>query len=268
MREQDTVDFLAGVPLLAGREPSELTRLAVAIRGRSLREGTILWRQGEEAREMLIVVEGGLSATLNVPGGRAVEVSRAGPGDTVGETGLLDGEGHTTNMRVTEPTRVLALSKLDFHGLLAGRDPSAFALKRRLALLLATRLRAQLLHLALSLGADVTDSRATPRLPPPAKLQESPAPDSRYIRRMTTFHQFEPLALWGFLTSGGYVRCPSGRLLLAALLYGRTVAETPDLAAWFTFGGPDLKTLYITAGKTLFSIRVKIPGFVIHRPTC
>ena len=32
-----------------------------------------------------------------------------------------------------------------------------------------------------------------------------------------------------------------------------------------TFGDDDLKTLYITAGKTLFRIRVTIPGFVVHR---
>jgi gluconolactonase len=26
------------------------------------------------------------------------------------------------------------------------------------------------------------------------------------------------------------------------------------------FGGPDMKTLYITAGKTLFKVRTEIPG--------
>ena len=38
-----------------------------------------------------------------------------------------------------------------------------------------------------------------------------------------------------------------------------------DVLTNVTFGGEDLKTLYITAGKTLFSIRVTIPGFVVHR---
>ncbi len=38
-----------------------------------------------------------------------------------------------------------------------------------------------------------------------------------------------------------------------------------DVLTNVTFGGDDLKTLYITAGKTLFSLRVSVPGFVVHR---
>ena len=37
-------------------------------------------------------------------------------------------------------------------------------------------------------------------------------------------------------------------LLLAALLYGRTVGETPALAAWFTFSGPTLALMVIGYG--------------------
>ena len=38
-----------------------------------------------------------------------------------------------------------------------------------------------------------------------------------------------------------------------------------DVLTNVTFGGEDLRTLYVTAGKTLFSIRVSTPGFVVHR---
>jgi gluconolactonase len=33
-----------------------------------------------------------------------------------------------------------------------------------------------------------------------------------------------------------------------------------DLVTNVAFGGPDLKTLYVTAGKTLFRAQVDIPG--------
>jgi gluconolactonase len=38
-----------------------------------------------------------------------------------------------------------------------------------------------------------------------------------------------------------------------------------DLLTNVTFGGDDLKTLYITAGKSLFTARVGTAGFVVHR---
>jgi gluconolactonase len=38
-----------------------------------------------------------------------------------------------------------------------------------------------------------------------------------------------------------------------------------DVLTNVTFGGDDLRSLYIAAGKTLFTIRVAIPGFVVHR---
>lgn len=40
-----------------------------------------------------------------------------------------------------------------------------------------------------------------------------------------------------------------------------------DVLTNVTFGGKDLCTLYVTAGKTLFSLRVQVPGFVVHRNT-
>jgi gluconolactonase len=38
-----------------------------------------------------------------------------------------------------------------------------------------------------------------------------------------------------------------------------------DVLTNVTFGGPDLRTLYITAGKTLFTTTNDVPGWVVHR---
>ena len=63
------------------------------MRRRTVREGEVLWRQGDAAREVLFVVDGAVSVSLQVPGDRTVEIGRAGPGQILGEIALLDGLG-------------------------------------------------------------------------------------------------------------------------------------------------------------------------------
>ena len=232
MSDPETVGFFAAVPLFEGRETADLAALARVARRRTVPVGEVLWHQGDQAREMALILDGEVSASVRVTGDRTVEIGRSGPGEIVGVIGLLDGEGHATSVRATETATVLAVGRLDFAALLAGQRPSAFTLKRRLASLLAARLRDQLRYLAVSLGGE-------PAGPPPEKaladLERSRPPDSRYVRRMATFHDFDPLALWGFLTSGSYVRCPPGRTLLTE--------GAPSTAYYLTINGAVEKVL-------------------------
>jgi gluconolactonase len=46
---------------------------------------------------------------------------------------------------------------------------------------------------------------------------------------------------------------PGGKLI-------KFIPIPEDLITNNAFGGPDMKTLYITAGKTLFKVRVDVPG--------
>jgi gluconolactonase len=57
---------------------------------------------------------------------------------------------------------------------------------------------------------------------------------------------------------GIYVMTPAGQLL------GR-IPIPEDVITNVTFGGDDLKTLYITAGRTLYSIAVTVVGYAVHR---
>ena len=139
------------------------------------------------------------------------------------------------SVRVTETATVLALGRVDFAALLARQDPSAFRLKRRLAALFTARLRNQLRHLAVSLGGERPARRAEDAARTFADLEDCGPPDSKYVRRMATFHDFDPLALWGFLTSGSYARCPPGRTLLAE--------GAPSTACYLTINGAVEKVL-------------------------
>ena len=57
---------------------------------------------------------------------------------------------------------------------------------------------------------------------------------------------------------GVYAIRPDGTVLGRIPVY-------EDVITNCTWGGTDLKSLYITAGKTLYHVRVEVPGWVVHR---
>jgi CRP-like cAMP-binding protein len=235
MSDRGTIDLLAAVPLLEGSEEAELAELAGVVRRRTADAGEILWRQDDAARELAFIVEGDVSASLRVAADREVEIGSAGPGDVVGEIALLDGGAHTMTVRATQALTVLALGRADFEALLARRDPMAFRLKRRLASRCAARLRNQLRHLADSLegGPTAPPEEDASRLLD--ELEYCGPPDSTYLRRLAAFHDFDGVALWGFVTSGTFARCPAGRTLL--------VEGAPSPACFLTINGAVEKVL-------------------------
>jgi CRP-like cAMP-binding protein len=215
MSDLDSVEFLTTVPLLEGMSERELAELAHVMRRRTLSEGELLWREGQEAKGMALIVDGKVLVSKRLPGDRAVEVAELGPGEALGEIPLVDGGEHSSTVRVTASTTVLSLSRADFIGLVSRRHPSAFGLKRRVAAVAAQRLRNQLGSLAGSLGSE-TNGNPAPQ-PPHAspELEFCGAPDSAYVRRMATFRAVDSLALWGFLTAGRYALCPPGKTLVS-----------------------------------------------------
>jgi CRP-like cAMP-binding protein len=240
-----TAAFLATVPLLEGPPGAELAELARVMRARDLAAGEVLWRQGDEAVAMHLIVDGSVSVSLRRPGDRAVEVGRLGRGEVLGEIPLLDGGRHSSTVRAVEPARLLSLSRADFAALVSRRHPTAFALKRRLAGVACARLRRQLSVLAESLGGGPAGAPAAEER---AELEFCGPPDSRYVRRLANFRAFDSLALWGFLTAGRYARCEAGRTLVAE--------GEPSNACYVTINGA-VERIIVRGGRR---IRVGLAG--------
>jgi CRP-like cAMP-binding protein len=204
----DTLAFLSSVPVFEGIPEAELAELAAVVRRRDAPAGEILWREGDEAGAMLLIVDGRVSVSLRLPGERTVEVASLGRGETLGEIPLLDGGRHSAAARVTEAASLLSLGRADFAALVARRHPTAFAIKRRIAHVACDRLRRQFATLAQSLGGGPAEEAVA------TDPEFCGAPDSGYVRRLANFRAFDSLALWGFLTAGRFARCPAHRTLI------------------------------------------------------
>jgi CRP-like cAMP-binding protein len=245
LTSDDTTTFLANVPLFAGMPEAELGELARITRRRNLRAGEVLFREGEDARAMLVIVDGRVSVSLRLPGERTVELTSHGPGEVLGDVPLLDGGTHSATATVEEPVTLLSLSRADFVGIVSRRHPTSFELKRRIASVACARLREQLAALAESLagGAPAPAPEA-----PAAELEACGPPNSAYIGRLAAFRAFDTLALWGFLTAGRFAYCPAGRTLIAE--------GTRSSTCFVTMNGAVEKVIVRSGGR----IRVGLAG--------
>jgi CRP-like cAMP-binding protein len=245
---EEQAAFLASVPLFAGISGADLVELSQLLRRREFAAGEVLWREGDPAPGMVLILDGQVSLSLSLPGERRVEFRRVGRAELLGEVPLIDGGMHSATARAIEPTTVLFLRRTDFAGLVSRQHTTAFAIKRRIAVVACGRLRTQLATLAASLGNEADGNLVADVKPLADELEFCGPPDSRYVSRLAAFRGFESLALWGFLTAGRYAQCVAGRTLVPE--------GTESAACYLTINGAVEKVI-IRGGRR---IRVGLAG--------
>ena len=197
--------LLEKLPLLAGLELRGLAEELVPI---ELEAGQELWRQGHAADGLYIVVVGTLRISARLPGGRESAVGEVGPQGVVGELALLDSGTRTAGARAIEPTRLLRLARRDFRALVAGHDPGARAVRRRLLELACRRLAARHQMLAETLDGERITTRT-------ARGEPTPSPDPDYLLRLSFFRHYRPDELQALLVRGSLEWVAPGTVLVA-----------------------------------------------------
>ena len=132
---------LADQELLAGLTGAQIAQLARAAEEVRLREGEIVFREGDAADSLYFVASGRVSVRVGLYGGRGRRVAAFGPGLPFGELSLLGEHRRTATVVADEPTVV---HKLPFEALRTanGDGPAAEGVvAANLARLLAGRLR-------------------------------------------------------------------------------------------------------------------------------
>jgi CRP/FNR family cyclic AMP-dependent transcriptional regulator len=114
MLARDTkMELLKHVPLFAGCSRRELREIASVADEVVVPAGTVLAREGESGRELVIIVEGAAEVTKH---GR--KINEVADGDFVGEIAVVTDRPRTATVKTTQPTHALVLTRRDFKTLM------------------------------------------------------------------------------------------------------------------------------------------------------
>jgi CRP-like cAMP-binding protein len=150
------LELLRGVELFGAFNDDELDALGRTSRTLELRRGDVLFREGDDAHELYVVVDGRMAMSNRSFDGRESVVSLMERGDPFGEMPLFDGLGRSAEARALEVSTVIEIPY----------DPIRDAYEARPALLwsavalLAGRIRNMDSVLADSVFLDVTGRTA------------------------------------------------------------------------------------------------------------
>ena len=131
----DTVDLLAGVPLLSGLDRKHLERLTKDFSARTFPAGSVVVREGDDhGIGFFVVAEGHGVVTV---GGK--KVGEIGPGSYFGEVALLTDRMRTATVTATTDLHCLVMTLWDFRAFVRGDAEVAWKLLEHLSTLLHDR---------------------------------------------------------------------------------------------------------------------------------
>lgn len=131
----DTVDLLAGVPLLSGLDRKHLERLTKDFSARTFPAGSVVVREGDDhGIGFFVVAEGQGVVTV---GGK--KVGEIGPGSYFGEVALLTDRMRTATVTATTDLHCLVMTLWDFRAFVRGDAEVAWKLLEHLSTLLHDR---------------------------------------------------------------------------------------------------------------------------------
>jgi CRP/FNR family cyclic AMP-dependent transcriptional regulator len=96
---------LTAIPLFSELSAEEAKRLAAFASETSIAEGQILMKEGDYSTELIAIEEGTADVLRN-----GEKIASLGPGDLIGEMGLLSREPRNADVIATSPMLVLKLT--------------------------------------------------------------------------------------------------------------------------------------------------------------
>ena len=113
MAKDEKLEMLRQVPLFSRLGGRQLLRLGMLADEVDLPKGRVLMREGDRGEELFVVVHGDVAVER---GGKTI--AQRGAGDFFGEIALVDGGPRTATVTLTSDSRLLVISRRDFHAMM------------------------------------------------------------------------------------------------------------------------------------------------------
>ena len=124
MRSPMSTDDLV-FPLFGKLAAADVAALTPRLRRREVDMGQLVFQRGDLAEEVFLVVSGRLRISVVSADGRELAFRLVGPGEMVGELGVLDGSRRSADLTALRRSVLLGLSRGALNNLLATRPAIA-----------------------------------------------------------------------------------------------------------------------------------------------
>jgi CRP/FNR family transcriptional regulator, cyclic AMP receptor protein len=123
----EDIDFISRVAVFAAIPPESLNRLAALARRVEVDAATVIFGEGELAKEMVVVLSGELEVRKRGRDGGDARIATLRPGDVAGEMALIDIQPRSAAVVSLGPAALVVLTHGDL-GQLHRADPEAYTL--------------------------------------------------------------------------------------------------------------------------------------------
>lgn len=162
MAESGVVAVLRNMPFLQEVSDDLIAKLAESAKIVEFPKGSVVFRQGDPARSIYLVVEGMVALEICAPAVGCKRILTLGPSELLGWSPVLGEETFTATARTLQPTRVVEIEGA--HADICRLDPKlGYEFMKCVALALAKRLNATRLQLLDVYGPqipEIPDDRA------------------------------------------------------------------------------------------------------------
>jgi CRP/FNR family transcriptional regulator, cyclic AMP receptor protein len=110
---QLSVNDLRTIGLFGALSDEILRQFTTALTVQVIDTGTTLFREGDDGREMFVVLQGELEVLKRSHRGTEARVALLGPGDWVGDMSIVDIQPRSATVRALAPTRLLRVTAAD-----------------------------------------------------------------------------------------------------------------------------------------------------------